>query len=251
MNTNPWLHYSLLPPAMRVAYTLTLVVLGIGYMFAMLHVFGSHAGRDGNPMLSVDDLIIAYSGSKQDTRMEAAIKGPMAAMLPQEEAAMITAWVRGGATRQQYDAEIDKVMENRCIRCHDGSNPHIPNLVGYAKAMEMVQLDTGMTIFTLIRVSHIHLFGITFIFFIVSIIFSHAHMNPPWVKSVVVAIPFLAIIADIASWYLTKIYAPFAWIVLISGAMMGVCFAIEWVVSIYQMWFYKGALELNVEEDVI
>ena len=30
--------------------------------------------------------------------------------------------------------------------------------------MQVVKLDTGMDIFTLIRVSHIHLFGMTFIF---------------------------------------------------------------------------------------
>ena len=82
-NMNGCMHFSVLPPSMRIAYTLTLVVLGIGYAFAMIHIFASHAGRDGNPMLSVQDLVIAYSGSKADTRLEVAIKGPMAAMLPQ------------------------------------------------------------------------------------------------------------------------------------------------------------------------
>ena len=94
MNGQRCIHFKFLPMGMRVLFTSTLIVLGVGYLFAMIHIFASHAGRDGNPSLSVNDLIIAYSGSKSDTRLEAALKGPMANMLPHEERAKIVAWVR-------------------------------------------------------------------------------------------------------------------------------------------------------------
>ena len=115
----------------------------------------------------------------------------------------------------------------------------------------MTELDTGMDIFTLVRVSHIHLFGITFIFFIVSSIFCHAYIKPLWLKCIIIIIPFLAILADIFSWYLTKIFTPFAWVVMISGAAMGVCFAIQLLVSLYQMWLYKIPPELEELEGVV
>ncbi|MDH5803033.1 MAG: hypothetical protein OEZ68_19690, partial [Gammaproteobacteria bacterium] len=70
MNTQRCIHFQFMPMGMRVLYTSTLIVLGIGYLFAMIHIFASHAGRDGDPGLSVDDLIIAYSGSKNDTRLK-------------------------------------------------------------------------------------------------------------------------------------------------------------------------------------
>jgi hypothetical protein len=57
--------------------------------------------------------------------------------------------------------------------------------------------------------------------------------------------PFIAIILDIGSWYLTKVYPPFAWIVMGSGALMGVAFAIQWVISMYQMWFYTLPQEIQ------
>ena len=69
-------HFQYLPMGLRTLYTATLLVLGTGYLFAMIYIFESHAGRDGNPMLSVNDLVIAYSGSKSDTRLESALKGP-------------------------------------------------------------------------------------------------------------------------------------------------------------------------------
>jgi hypothetical protein len=147
--------------------------------------------------------------------------------------------VRRGTDEQEYETTIAPILERRCGACHDGSNPHIPDLRGYENVVESAQLDTGMDIFTLVRVSHIHLFGLTFIFFILGLIFSHAYVRPVWFKAMVIAAPFLAIILDIFSWYLTKLHPAFAWMVLISGALMGTSFAIEWIVSMYQMWFSK------------
>lgn len=239
-------HYSEFPFSMRVLFTGTFLVLGIGYLFAMLHVYNSHAGRDGQPGLSVEDLAIAYSGSKKDSRLEVALKGPMSEMLPLDEKALIGAWVRRGAKQDMYDSQVAPVIEKRCVTCHDGTNPHIPNLVGFKNLLGFAELDTGADIFTLVRVSHIHLFGMTFIFFIVGWMFSHAFVRPVWFKATVIAAPFGAIILDIGSWYLTKLYTPFAWIVLASGAVMGACFAYMWVVSMYQIWFPKFSREAEV-----
>lgn len=237
------LHFSYLPMGQRTLFTSTIIVLGMGYLFAMIHVFESHAGRDGNPMLSVDDLIIAYSGSKSDTRIESALKGPMANMLPTNEKDEIIAWVRRGVKEEDF-ATVESIIAQRCSACHDGSNPHIPNLTGYANVSKVAEMDTGMDIFTLIRVSHIHLFGLTFIFFIMGTIFCHSYMKHKWLKCMIIALPFLSILFDIASWYLTKLFPPFAYIVLASGAVMGTCFAAQALISFYQMWFYKADHEL-------
>src|SRR5210317_1057466 len=111
MNQQHFWHFSSYPMSMKILYTGTLIVLGVGYLFAMIHIFASHAGRDGNPMLSVDDLIIAYSGSKTDTKLESALNGPMANMLPQEERAKIIAWVRSGVSEADYTTNgIDEII---------------------------------------------------------------------------------------------------------------------------------------------
>ncbi|MFQ5755310.1 MAG: hypothetical protein ACE5H7_04355 [Acidiferrobacterales bacterium] len=229
-----------LPLSVRVLYTATLVILGMGYMFALVYVFASYAGRDGNPSsLSAQDIAIAYGGSKEGTRLEAALKGPMRGMLPADEINAIIAWVHRGADRRGYEKEIKPIIDKRCLICHDGSNPHIPNLKGYDNVVKVLEFDRGTDVFTLVRVSHIHLFGLTFIFFIVGLIFSHAQVRPAWLKGVVIAAPFVAIFADVGSWYFTKLYNPFAWVVMLSGALMALCFAYMWVMSIYQMWFYR------------
>lgn len=241
-------HYSEFPLSMRVLFTGTLIVLGIGYLFAMIHIYNSHAGRDGKPGISVEDIAIAYSGSKEATKLEAAMMGPMSGMLPTDERGIIAGWVRRGLDETEYEDRIKPILEKRCIACHDGSNPHLPSLASYDEVAETAQLDTGMDIFTLVRVSHIHMFGITFIFFIMGTIFSHAYFRPVWLKAVIVGAPFAMVVIDIFSWYLTKLHPGFAFVVIGSGGLMGLSFAVQWVVSAYQIWFYRFSTETHRRE---
>jgi len=233
-------HYSELPWSLRVLYTASLIILGFGYLFALIYLFHVYSGRDGNPMtLSYEDLVIAYTGSGKQSRLESALRGPMSAMLPPDEINTVISWVQEGADRARYEKDIKPAIDKRCLACHDGSNPHLPNLNGYDNLKKVTERDTGTGIFTLVRVSHIHLFGLTFIFFIVGTIFSHAYVRPVWFKCAVVALPFVSIAVDVSSWYFTKLYHPFAWVVMAAGAVMGLCFAFMWVVSMYQLWFSR------------
>jgi hypothetical protein len=239
MSNRGFFHFSALPMSTRMVYTMTLLVLGTGYLFAMLQVFYSHAGLDGNAKnISAQDIRIAYHGSETDTRLVTALKGPMAGMLPETERAVIFKWVESGAMPDTYESNVKPILTERCIACHHGANPHIPILTSHEEVMKLVAKDTGATIPTLVRVSHIHLFGITFIFFIVSSIFTHAYMRPLWLKCVIIVLPFLTILTDIFSWYLTKWIPGIAWFIIGSGALMGISFTVQWVVSMWQMWFY-------------
>ena len=232
-------HYSEMPYSQRVLFTAALLVFGLGYLFALSLIFVTYAGRaGGNPlMLSYQDIVVAYSGSGQDSRLETALRGPMRIMLPPEESAPIIAWVRGGALRAAFAVDVNPVLEKRCLICHDGSNPHIPNLSGYDNVKKVTEADTGTPISTLIRVSHIHLFGLTFVFFIMGQMFSHAYVRPVWFKCAAIVTPFVAIVTDVSSWYFTKLFHPFAWLVIGGGGLMGLSFAFMWVVTMYQLWF--------------
>ena len=234
-------HYSEMPYSQRVLYTATLLVLGLGYLFALTNIFETYAGRaGGNPlMLSYRDIVVGYSGNGQGSILETALGGPMRDMLPHDERAVMISWLRNGATAAAFDADIRPIVAKRCLVCHDGSNPHIPNLSGYDNLKKVTSTDTGPTFATLVRVSHIHLFGITFIFFVMGMMFSHAYVRPVWFKCAAIALPFVAEVSDISSWYLVRLFHPFAWAVILGGALMGACFAFMWVVTMYQLWFSK------------
>jgi len=236
-----YLHYSELPYSMRVLYTAALLVLSLGYLFALVYIFHTYAGRAGGSpnMMSYDDLVVAYAGSGKGSRLESALRGPMSTMLPPDESQPIVAWVQAGADRARYDKDIKPVIDKRCMSCHDGSNPHIANLGNWETMKKLTEQDTGADIFTLVRVSHIHLFGLTFIFFIVGLIFSHAYVRPVWFKCVVIAVPYVCLTCDIFSWYIVKVFPPSAWVTMGAGAVMGMSFALMWLISMYQLWFSK------------
>jgi hypothetical protein len=234
-------HYSELPYSLRVLYTATLLTLGLGYLFALLNVYFTYAGKaGGNPwMLTEQDIVVAYSGSGTVSRLEGALRGPMSTMLPRDEMNTVITWVQAGADRTGYDRDVRPIIDKRCMICHDGSNPHIPNLFGYDNIKKVTESDTGAKISTLVRVSHIHMFGVPFIFFIVGLIFSHAYVRPVWFKCAVIALPFLSVMVDVSSWYIIKIEHPFGWVEIFAGMLLAACFAFMWLVALYQMWFSK------------
>jgi len=234
-----YLHYSELPASQRVLYTAALLVLGTGYLFALLNVYFTYAGRAGgnSVMLTTEDLVVAYSGSGKGSRLESALRGPMATMLPADERGIVMAWAAEGAARPVYEKSIAPVLEKRCMACHDGSNPHLPNLSSYDNLKKVTEKDTGTAIATLVRVSHIHLFGLTFIFFLVGLMFSHAYVRPVWLKCTIVALPFAAIMVDVSSWYMIKLFHPFVYLEILAGGVLAACFGTMWLISLYQIWF--------------
>jgi hypothetical protein len=233
-------HFQELPISMRTLFTGALLVLGLAYLFAGIYVFAAHSAADGLPGLSVDDIKITYSGSAETTPLEKALMGPMSGMLPDRERAALLSWIRDGANKRVYTTTgIEDIVEKNCLSCHDGSNPHLSNLDGFDNVALTVEQDTGADLYTLVRVSHIHLFGLTFIFFILGFIFSHAYLRPLWLKMLIIIMPFFGVMADVIGWYVTKVFTPFAWVVLIAGGINGLSFGVMWVISMWQMWFYR------------
>ncbi len=85
MNRRHSVHFSQLTITSKMLFTGVFCVLGVGYLAAMVYVYISHAGRDGKPGLSAQDIVIAYAGSNSGTKLESALMGPMSKMLQPEE----------------------------------------------------------------------------------------------------------------------------------------------------------------------
>lgn len=78
----------------RILNSLFLLSIAMGYLFSLGQVYFTHQGRDGQPGLSITDIAIAYHGSSEQTRLTAAINGPMAGNLQSsEDKTLILDWV--------------------------------------------------------------------------------------------------------------------------------------------------------------
>lgn len=69
----------------RVLYTCFLFVMGAGYLMAMAYLYTTHEGHDGSPGVSIQDVAENYYGNRSGTRLEGAVRGPMAAYITLED----------------------------------------------------------------------------------------------------------------------------------------------------------------------
>jgi hypothetical protein len=225
----------------KVLFTGYLCTVGIGYLFALIQILFTHGMADGKFGLSVDDIVYSYYGNRSGTVLEQKLNGSMKDKAPEQERFKIMEWVRDGADIYDYkDDGIDKIIEERCVMCHNESAPGgLPDFTKFEQLKALTAQDTGATFSSLIRVSHIHLFGISFIFMFVGLIFSFAETTTTQYKCIAIGMPYVFLIADILSWWLTKIHPMFAWLVILAGMGMAVSFLFMWATSILEMWFFK------------
>ena len=232
-------HYSELPLSMRILYTGALCILGMGYLFAIIYLVHTYSGRDGKPGISEEDLVVAYAGSGKGSKLEAALRGPMSTMLPAEEANALVKWAQKGADRadlrklhppghrqtlhdvprrqQPAPAELQRLRQHQESDRAGHRNRHLHP--GARFAHSPVRNDVHF----LHRWPH----------------FTHAYVRPVWLKCLIMALPLVCIAIDISSWYLVKIYHPFAWATMAAGGVQGLSFATMWFISMYQMWIGK------------
>jgi len=223
--------------------TVFLLTIGLGYLMALANLYYTHQGHDGEAGLSIEDVMINYHGSNGSTRLGSAINGIMEPNLKyKSDKEVILKWIQEGAEEPGYDEKIAPILNRDCILCHSPSiNPNLPDLTNYTGVAEVAHKG-GASYPRLIRVSHIHLFGIAFILYFIGRIFLLCDINV-YVKRVAVVIPFIAMLIDISSWFVTKVNPTFAYVVVGSGALMGLSMGLQILLSIYQMWFYTNSDE--------
>ncbi|WP_347987999.1 hypothetical protein [Methylomonas sp. AM2-LC] len=220
----------------KILNTVFLLTITLGYIVALMNTYYSHQGRDGKRGLSIDDIAIMYHGSYNQSRLETAINGIMEPNLKfKTDKEIISKWIHKGAEETTYQTEIAPILNRDCAICHTPTiNASLPDLSNY-KGVKEVTHSGGAPLPSLVRVSHIHLFGIAFILYFIGRIFLLCDINI-YVKRVAVVIPFIAMLLDVLSWFITKALPEFAYVVVISGTLMGLSMGMQIIISIYQMW---------------
>ena len=71
------------------------------------------------------------------------------------------------------------------------------------------------------------------------VMFSHAYLRPVWLKCTLIAFPYLAIMVDVSSWYIIKLFHPFVFVEMAAGMLMAACFGIMWLITMYQLWLSR------------
>ena len=229
-----WLNLANLPMPIKALFTGYLLVVGTGLLMAGLQIMLTHGMADGKAGLSKNDIVYSYYGDRTHSKLESKLNGSMKANAPDEVRADIIKWVRKGAPKEDWDAHFKDVFAKNCVACHSNV-PNIPNFKNFDEVQKVAATGDGASFQSLTRVSHIHLFGISFIFFFIGFIFSFAVGVPKTLKILAIAFPFGFLILDILSWWLTKMSPNFAYLTIIGGIGYSLASTFMWATSMYQM----------------
>ncbi len=218
----------------KVLFTGFLLVIGVGLMMAGAQIMLTHGQADGKPGVSVDDIVYSYYGNRSGSKLESMLNGSMKPMAPDEVRFEIIQWARDEAPIEKWASRIEPLLQKHCVACHNAESAQ-PDFTKLEVVRKLAEVDQGASITTLTRVSHIHLFGISFIFLFVGWIFGMAEFDFRW-KLILIATPFAFLIVDVLSWWLTKYFPIFAWLTMIGGFGYSAASTVMIFTSLAQMW---------------
>jgi len=220
----------------RLLFLVTALCLSIGYVFNLAQIWESHGGGGGVIGISPDSIKAAYYGDRNSSTLELKLRGSMSGFVTAEERETIIQWIRHGSKEEQYNAEVKGILERSCLTCHGPSSFRV--LASYEAVKNVTTIDSGMGLKTLVRVSHIHLNGMTFLFFISGFITCFAKIGTTkmrWIKWIVIIAPLVAMLCDVLSWNLARSYESGVYVVIVSGAVMTSAFFTQIGISVYQI----------------
>jgi hypothetical protein len=230
-----WLNLPNLPLPVKALFAGYLLVIGVGLCMAGLQIMLTHGMADGKVGLSKKDIVYSYYGDRSGTLLATKLAGSMKDKAPPEVRLDLTAWAEEGAPESEWEPHFKGVFAQYCVACHS-QIPGIPDFTKFEEVKKTAAINKGATVEGLTRVSHIHLFGIAFIFFFMGLIFSFAVNVPKTLKVLAIGFPFVFLILDILSWWLTKWVPGFAWLTIIGGVGYSIASAFMWFTSMYQMF---------------
>lgn len=154
-----------LPLLLKVLASAFLFTIGVAYLFALAYLYLIEVEpHSKHGMGLVAAVIMKYYGQRDTTKLEAALRGPMAEYVSDVQRKQLIQWIRQGAGEADF-VKIQPILTQACAECHSASaGTGLPPLTSYAEASTYTEVDLGQSIKSLVRVSHVHLFGMSFIF---------------------------------------------------------------------------------------
>ncbi len=226
-----------LPKVTRVVITLFVLLIGIGYLVALLNLYLTYSMVDGHPGVTAEDLKRAFYGNRNNTLLAAKIDGgSMAQFLPDsKEKARILSWIQDGAGF----TSVQPVFNQNCVRCHNPSGiSSFRPLTSYEQVQPVTKVDRGEPLPTWARVAHVHLQSLALVYLALGLIFSLCGV-PEKLKLAAVSTPFVAVLADFGARALAHYWPSMVYVVMIAGALMGLSTGMMILGVLYEMWLWK------------
>jgi hypothetical protein len=228
-----------IPMYSKVGISILLIVAGVGYLLGFATIYSTYSPVDQQPGMSVADIRIAFYGAREKTRLEKSIDGTMREYFADEAGYQATKdWIAAGAKEADFP-RIKQIFDVSCNTCHS-ADAQVAGVVTetYADVSEYLNQDTGKSVSRLISLSHTHVHGTLPVMFALIFIFSFT-LYKNWLKTLVIAFSAAAILIDVGTWWLAKLAAALAPLVILGGLALAVANAALILLPLYELWIKK------------
>ncbi len=229
-----------LPVGIKLGLTVLLLIAGIGYLLGFANIYLTYSQKDGKPGLSVQDIRLAFYGSREGTKLEKAIEGGMKQYFASDaDFQKVDQWVKAGGKEAGF-ADVQPVFLSSCATCHS-KDSQAGGVVteDYASVSPLLAQDTGMPIPRLVSISHTHVLAMLPLMFVLVFVFSFTRF-PQRLRNVIIVLALLTIPLDIGSWWLAKASAALAPLVILGGVCLGLAFLVLVLLPLYDLWLRRA-----------
>ncbi len=242
---------------LKAVITAYLVVLSVG--FGLSHVKLHMALGDGNTSLFPSTEVIAEH-FRGEARLKRVVLNEMkpyfsasedTQLKPNEQKKVDTVvdWVRRGAPEEEYwdkqshaPAKILTILNDAgCIDCHspnatrNGNKKDSP-LDTYAAIQKFTEPGSKADVARLVTHSHIHLFGMSFIFLSIALPLAFTGWSVP-LRTLLSVSGFASILLDVGGWWAVRYGgAPFVPMVMAGGTLMAASFGFGVLAVLTDLW---------------
>ncbi|MFN0058740.1 MAG: hypothetical protein ACKVX7_09825 [Planctomycetota bacterium] len=227
---------------------LVLVLLG-GLAASGAHLYQHYQNRDELAGLTMDDLRGAYHGVDRRAPLLTALEAGHPEGLPTADRDVLTRWLNGARISEDYDS-IDlgdaapvEIVARNCLSCHTrrviesgATNTRLAlDSFDDVKRVAFSRVIRPTDTKVLVASAHAHTISMATLSLVVAFLMWCTRW-PTRVRSATIGVTGVALLLDLASWWLAREAAGFVWLVVLGGLAYSITTALMLVAVLAEMW---------------
>jgi hypothetical protein len=249
----------------RIGLTCLLLVIIGGIVASVTHLYLHYENRDEQPGLSIVDIKGAFHGVQSTAPLLTAVDTNHPAeledaepddILSDEERQVLLDWLMSDRISEDYD-NLDlgylapaEIIATRCLGCHARNAPRGGD-IGQTMPLEFFDdvkavafsREINPTPLPILTIStHTHALSMATMSLVVAILLVVTRL-PRRVVGATMLLLGAALLVDIASWWITRRYESFAWVIVGAGGIYNGLMVLTSLVIIADLWLPRTGRE--------